>query len=190
MKFVCTEQRCKKKKWLEFSVIYDVFEEIRDSFDFPLLYHVTGPENSRHFLNQSDLKQKLIVDWSHVFPALDDVCVFSLWALIGCSWILPFIWLTVLIILILVYDTPSESALSEKFTRTALSRQMLPGYYTSANGKFFFSFYQVTYHLMKGSSLPLLLLSPKAFRSEGAVPSSHPGGLEDPPAEISLERCP
>ena len=128
----------KKKKWLEISVIYDVSEEIQDSFGFPLLYHVTGLENSSHFLNQSDVKQKLIVDWSHVFPALDDACVFSLWALIGCSWILPFIWLTVVIILILVYDTPSESALSEKFTCTALSRQTLPGYYTPASGNFFF----------------------------------------------------
>ena len=39
---------------------------VRDRFVFNLLRN--GPENLRHFFNQSDSKQKIIATWSPAFP--------------------------------------------------------------------------------------------------------------------------
>ena len=136
---------------------------------------MTGPENSRHFLNQSNLKPKPIENWSHVFPALDDagMCVFTS----SANWLLTNI----------AFHLIDRCGYTDIDLRHSIGKRSVITYRLKAN---FFSFYQVTYHLRKGSSLPLLRLSPKAFRSEGAGTSNHPEGLEDPPAEISLEHCP
>lgn len=44
-----------------------VSKVIRNCLGFTFLHSVIGPENLRHFLNQSDLKLKLIVTWSPPF---------------------------------------------------------------------------------------------------------------------------
>ena len=56
-----------------------------------LLCYVIVPENSHHFLNQSDAKLKPITTWSLSFP-----CAFS-------SLIFSLLWLAVLIVLVLVF---------------------------------------------------------------------------------------
>ena len=68
---------------------------IRDYFVFALLRFVIGPENSRHFLNQSDSKLQSSAIWLLVFSrASSNLLVFtssSLWLLVMFS----FIWLAV-----------------------------------------------------------------------------------------------
>ena len=69
---------------------------------FALLRYVIGPQNSRHFLNQSDLKLKPVVTWSHAFSrASGGWTAFtssSHWHLVT----FPFLWLVVVIVLGLV----------------------------------------------------------------------------------------
>lgn len=54
-----------------------VSKEIRGYFGFALHRPVIGLEDSRHALNQSDAGQKLIVTWSHAFPAFGSLLFYS-----------------------------------------------------------------------------------------------------------------
>ena len=70
---------------LQFSVVSNI---IPGFFGFALFLFVIGPENSRHFLNQSDAKPKPIATWllassralvTCVFPRFDYMRFPALW---------------------------------------------------------------------------------------------------------------
>ena len=64
---------------------------IWDCIGIGLLHSVIGPENSRHSVNQSDVRLKPFMTWSLAFPALKAVCLFLLPVLIDSWGHLPFL---------------------------------------------------------------------------------------------------
>lgn len=73
-----------------------------------LLYFPIGPENWRHSLNQSDGNNNQSQLGRPRFPAVSQVCLFLLWALIGFSGCFRSFWLTVIITLVLVLQHSVE----------------------------------------------------------------------------------
>ena len=67
------------KKYLERAIFNCVSKASRHCIDFVLLHSVIGPENSRHSLNQSNVKLKPIAAWSPAFSrALGSLVDFTL----------------------------------------------------------------------------------------------------------------
>ena len=90
-------------------------------FGFALFLFVIGPENSRHFLNQSDAKPKPIATWllassralvTCVFPRFDYMRFPALW--LACLWVLrgsfPCFWLAIGITVVLVWRHSIEKS--------------------------------------------------------------------------------
>ena len=86
---------------------------------FHKLFYLIGPENSRHPLNQSDWKLKLIamqVGRTRCL-ALHAVFLFLLWFFHSFLWYFPFLWSAVLITLVFVFQRSVEIALSMHTTK-------------------------------------------------------------------------
>ena len=96
---------CVQPKGIQFSYFAPISNIIENNFAIALvalLRFLIGCKNSRHFLNQSEVKPKPIVTCSHVFPALGASYMYLLRVLIGSLDCLRLLRLARLITLVLV----------------------------------------------------------------------------------------